>query len=216
MPGILSGSRGHDGFAHGSQGKRQRAISLALRWAPVPMLLSVGRMANVSLSSAMKNTGRQTVLTPMASSLRSFPNSTTGVRSVTAGQNDLIYQLPPRQKAVVERSNNLKLVNGPTLYVFQVFLNWAKPPFDDIRVRKAFNFAIDREAFVKASLAGLAEPAYMNLPKSHWAYDKSVAGLYPYDPDKARTAACRSRLQGGTESKSAAIRIRTRFSGKKS
>jgi peptide/nickel transport system permease protein/peptide/nickel transport system substrate-binding protein len=111
---------------------------------------------------------------------------TTGVRSVTAGQNDLIYQLPPRQKVVVERSNNLKVINGPTLYVFQVFLNWEKPPFDDVRVRKAFNFAIDRAAFVKAALAGLAEPAYMNLPKSHWAYDESVAGLYPYDPDKAR------------------------------
>jgi peptide/nickel transport system substrate-binding protein len=115
-----------------------------------------------------------------------IPELTTGVRSVTAGQNDLIYQLPPRQKAIVERSNSLKVVNGPTLYVFQFFLNWAKPPFDDIRVRKAFNYAIDRESFVKAALAGLAEPAYMNLPKSHWAYDKSVAELYPYDLDKAR------------------------------
>jgi peptide/nickel transport system substrate-binding protein len=123
---------------------------------------------------------------------------TTGVRSVTAGQNDLIYQLPPRQKAVVERSNNLKVVNGPTLYVFQVFVNWAKPPFDDIRVRKAFNFAIDREAFVKAALAGLAEPAYMNLPKSHWAYDKSVAELYPYDPDKARKLLAEAGFKEGT------------------
>jgi peptide/nickel transport system substrate-binding protein len=127
-----------------------------------------------------------------------IPELTTGVRSVTAGQNDLIYQLPPRQKAVVERSNNLKVVNGPTLYVFQVFLNWAKPPFDDIRVRKAFNFAIDREAFVKAALAGLAEPAYMNLPKAHWAYDKSVAALYPYDPGQARKLLAEAGFKEGT------------------
>ena len=92
----------------------------------------------------------------------------------------------------MERVHQLKIVNGPTLYVFQIFLNWAKPPFDDVKVRQAFNFAIDREAFVKASLAGLAEPAYMNLPKAHWAYDKSVAGLYPYDPDKAQ-ASCSPR-----------------------
>ena len=127
-----------------------------------------------------------------------IPELTTGVRSVTAGQNDLIYQLPPRQKVVVERSNNLKVVNGPTLYVFQIFLNWAKPPFDDIRVRKAFNLAIDREAFVKAALAGLAEPAYMNLPKSHWAYDKSVAELTPYDPDKARKLLAEASFKEGT------------------
>jgi peptide/nickel transport system substrate-binding protein len=123
---------------------------------------------------------------------------TTGVRSVTAGQNDLIYQLPPRQKAIVERSNNLKVFNGPTLYVFQIFLNWAKPPFDDIRVRKAFNLAIDRESFVKAALAGLAEPAYMNLPKSHWAYDETVAGLTPYDPDKARKLLAEAGFKEGT------------------
>jgi peptide/nickel transport system substrate-binding protein len=123
---------------------------------------------------------------------------TTGVRSITAGQNDLIYQLPPRQKAIVERSSNLKVVNGPTLYVFQIFLNWAKPPFDDIRVRKAFNFAIDREAFVKAALAGLAEPAYMNLPKSHWAYDKSVAELYPYNPEMARKLLAEAGFKEGT------------------
>jgi peptide/nickel transport system substrate-binding protein len=123
---------------------------------------------------------------------------TTGVRSVTAGQNDLIYQLPPRQKAIVERSANIKVFNGPTLYVFQIFLNWAKPPFDDIRVRKAFNFAIDREAFVKAALAGLAEPAYMNLPKSHWAYDKSVAELYPYNPDMARKLLAEAGFKEGT------------------
>jgi peptide/nickel transport system permease protein/peptide/nickel transport system substrate-binding protein len=127
-----------------------------------------------------------------------IPELTTGVRSVTAGQNDLIYQLPPRQKAIVERSNNLKIVHGPTLYVFQFFLNWAKPPFDDIRVRKAFNFAIDRETLVKAALAGLAEPAYMNLPKSHWAYDKSVAELYPYDPDKARKLLAEAGFKEGT------------------
>ena len=127
-----------------------------------------------------------------------IPELTTGARSVTAGQNDLIYQLPPRQKAIVERAKDIKIVNGPTLYVFQIFLNWGKPPFDNIKVRQALNFAVDRESFVKAALAGLAEPAYMNLPKAHWAYDKSVAALYPYDPDKARKLLAESGLKEGT------------------
>jgi peptide/nickel transport system permease protein/peptide/nickel transport system substrate-binding protein len=127
-----------------------------------------------------------------------IPELTTGARSVTAGQNDLIYQLPPRQKMIVERSPNLKVVTGPTLYVFQIFLNWGKPPFDDLRVRKAFNFAIDRESLVKASLAGLAEPAAMNLPKAHWAYDKSVAELYPYDVAKARQLLKEAGFKEGT------------------
>jgi peptide/nickel transport system substrate-binding protein len=127
-----------------------------------------------------------------------IPELTTGARSVTAGQNDLIYQLPPRQKAIMERSSNIKIFNGPTLYVFQIFLNWAKPPFDNVKVRQALNFAVDREAFVKAALAGLAEPAYMNLPKTHWAYDPSVAGLYPYDPERARKLLAEAGFKEGT------------------
>lgn len=127
-----------------------------------------------------------------------IPELTTGARSVVANQNDLIYQLPPRQKVVVERAPILKVVTGPTLYVFQIFLNWGKAPVDDVRVRQALNFAIDREAFVKASLAGLAEPATMNLPKSHWAYDKSVAELYPYDPAKARKLLADAGFKSGT------------------
>jgi peptide/nickel transport system substrate-binding protein len=127
-----------------------------------------------------------------------IPELTTGARSVTAGQNDLIYQLPPRQKAIIERASSIKVFNGPTLYVFQIFLNWAKPPFDNVKVRQAFNFAIDRETFVKAALAGLAEPAYMNLPKAHWAHDKSVAELYPHDPDKARKLLAEAGFKEGT------------------
>jgi peptide/nickel transport system permease protein/peptide/nickel transport system substrate-binding protein len=127
-----------------------------------------------------------------------IPELTTGARSVSAGQNDLIYQLPPRQKPIVERSPNLRVVNGPTLYCFQIFLNWGKPPFDDVRVRKAFNFAIDREALVKAALAGLAEPAAMTLPKAHWAYDKDVAALYPYDVAKAKQLLNEAGFKEGT------------------
>lgn len=127
-----------------------------------------------------------------------IPELTTGARSVSAGQNDLIYQLPPRQKVIMERSPNLKVVTGPTLYVFQIFFNWGKPPFDDVRVRKAFNFAVDREALVKASLAGLAEPGGINLPKAHWAYDKTAAELYPYDVAKAKQLLGEAGWKDGT------------------
>jgi peptide/nickel transport system permease protein/peptide/nickel transport system substrate-binding protein len=127
-----------------------------------------------------------------------IPELTTGARSVSAGQNDLIYQLPPRQKVIMERSPNLKVVTGPTLYVFQIFFNWGKPPFDDVRVRKAFNFAVDREALVKASLAGLAEAGGINLPKAHWAYDKTAAELYPYDVAKAKQLLSEAGWKDGT------------------
>jgi ABC-type transport system substrate-binding protein len=110
----------------------------------------------------------------------------TGLRSVTAGQNDFIYFLSPQQKQVIDRSKALTAVSGPTLYCLQLYLNWGRPPFDDKRVRLAMNYAIDREAFNKATMNGLGQPATMTLPAAHWAYDEAMARFYTYDPDKAR------------------------------
>ena len=49
------------------------------------------------------------------------------------------------------------------------------------------------------TLDGVGEPAFMNLPSSHWAYDAEVAKLYPHDPDKARALQARGLLEGREE-----------------
>ena len=78
-------------------------------------------------------------------------------------------QVPPRLMPLIDKAKNLAKVTGPTLYCLQLYFNVAKKPLDNLKVRQAINIALDRQSFVKASLAGVGEPAYMNLPKSHWA-----------------------------------------------
>ncbi|GGC48297.1 ABC transporter substrate-binding protein [Chelatococcus reniformis] len=123
----------------------------------------------------------------------------TGLRSVVAGQNDMAYSLPARLKPVIDRAKDLQVVTGPTLYCIQFYFNSARPPLDNLKVRQAFNYALDREAFVKAALSGLGEVAHMTLPKSHWAFDKSLVGLYPYDPDRARKLLEEAGYKDGVE-----------------
>lgn len=110
----------------------------------------------------------------------------TGLRSVIAGQNDFVYFLSPQQKPVIDRSKNLIAVTGPTLYCVQLYLNFGRKPLNDVRVRQALNYAVDRQAFNHATANNLAEAAMLNLPKQHWAFDQSLANAYPHDPDKAR------------------------------
>ncbi|MFT4097902.1 MAG: ABC transporter substrate-binding protein [Rhodoblastus sp.] len=126
-----------------------------------------------------------------------IPESATALRSVIAGQNDLVYQLPARQKMMLQRASALKQASGPTVYCQQIYFNWSRPPFNDIRVRKAINHAVDRATFVKATLEGVGEPAFMNLPSSHWAYDADVAKLYPHDPDKAKALLKEANIPDG-------------------
>lgn len=123
----------------------------------------------------------------------------TGLRSVIGGQNDFVYFLSPQQKPIVERARGLTAVSGPTLYCIMVFLNFGRPPLNDVRLRRALNLAVDREAFAKATMAGLSEVATTVLPKVHWAYDPKLENFYKYDPDRARALLAEAGHAGGLE-----------------
>ncbi|MDB5655094.1 MAG: extracellular solute-binding protein family 5, partial [Tardiphaga sp.] len=104
-----------------------------------------------------------------------------------------------RLKPVIERAKNLTVVSSPTLYCIQLYLNYGRSPLDNLKVRQAINFALDRDAFVKATLGGLGEPARMTLPSSHWAFNKDVAGMYPCSPDRARELLVEAGYKDGIE-----------------
>ena len=123
----------------------------------------------------------------------------TGLRSVVAGQNDYVYFLSPQQRPIIERARNLSSNSGPTLYCVQLYMNFGRAPLNDAKVRRAINHAIDRDAFVKATMAGLAEPAWMQLPSAHWAFDKSLVNAWPHDIDAARKLLAEAGHKDGLE-----------------
>jgi ABC-type transport system substrate-binding protein len=50
----------------------------------------------------------------------------TALRSVTAGQNDMVYALSARYKPLIERARNITLVTAPTLYCIQIYFNFGR------------------------------------------------------------------------------------------
>jgi ABC-type transport system substrate-binding protein len=126
-------------------------------------------------------------------------DSATRLRAVMSGQADLAYHLDGRQKPLVEKMPTLSGSVSSTIYVYQLYMNMSRKPMDDVRVRQAINHAIDRDAFIRATMAGAGEPAYMNLPESHWAFDKQTAGLYPHDPEKAKALLAEAGYPDGIE-----------------
>ena len=109
----------------------------------------------------------------------------TALRSVIAGENDLATSLGPQQKNVADRS---KLVTQLThsLGMVGIYLNYARPPLNDTRIRQALNYAIDRDALNQAIALGLDVPTSAILPKEHWACDPASAQYYRHDPAMAR------------------------------
>jgi len=115
-----------------------------------------------------------------------IPELPTGLRSVTAGQNDFVYFLVPQQKALIDRARNISSSLGPTLWCIQMYINYGRPPLDNVKVRQALNFAIDREEFNRACFGGIGEPTSVVLPRAHWACAQEYANHFTYDPDRAR------------------------------
>ncbi len=63
--------------------------------------------------------------------------------------------------------------------------NLADPRFSDVRVRRAINQAIDKQAILDGVLFGLGAVATGPYPKESWAYDPSVVPA-AYDPPAAK------------------------------
>jgi oligopeptide transport system substrate-binding protein len=76
-----------------------------------------------------------------------------------------------------------------------LYLNTEMPPFDQLKVRQAMNYAIDKDKIVRL-LHGTVIPAKGILPPSMPGFNPDLTD-YPYDPAKARQLLAESGLTNG-------------------
>lgn len=93
-------------------------------------------------------------------------------------------QLPEAQEGKKNGDVDFKLT--PTAQYAEIYINWTKAPFDNILVRQALEYSLDRELLAKSLTQGSATASSQPLPTTSLAYDKSLEGMYPYDPAKAK------------------------------
>lgn len=64
-------------------------------------------------------------------------------------------------------------------------MNVTKKPFDDLKVRRAMNLAIDKKAIVDAVFQGAGVVAKNPIPPTMWSYNNTIQD-FPYDPEQAK------------------------------
>jgi peptide/nickel transport system substrate-binding protein len=114
------------------------------------------------------------------------PDTTTRALELRKGSADvLINALNSDMVVALRKEPTLEIQQAEgTIYAYLAF-NLRDPLLQDVRVRQALAYAIDREAIIKYLWRDMAQPAAGVLPKQHWAYADDVA-QYPYDRNRAR------------------------------
>lgn len=94
------------------------------------------------------------------------PESATALARYEAGEFDVIRNLTAAtyRQALANPELSAELGTRPLLRTTWFNMRNDMAPFDDIRVREAFNLAVDRDVIVDVALGGLGEPAATFLP----------------------------------------------------
>ena len=90
----------------------------------------------------------------------------TKFAGLVSGELD-VAGISPTMASLVSHDASLRVLDYPTLASSALIFNVARPPFDDVRVRRAINVGIDRRRVIAAALAGYATPAAGPLPADH-------------------------------------------------
>jgi len=114
------------------------------------------------------------------------PDTTTRALELRKGSADLaaINSLPPDMVRALERERNLEVIRHPGTSLAYLAFNLRDPILQDVRVRQALAYAIDRGPMLHYLFADAGRLADSLLPPEHWAYNGNVQH-YPYDPAKA-------------------------------
>jgi peptide/nickel transport system substrate-binding protein len=110
-----------------------------------------------------------------------YPALRTAWAGMMRGEIDFLYEVGQDTVEFVEGETSVSTFTFLRPYVFGVVFNSTRQPFKDQRVRRALNFAVNRQLVVDQGLKGRGIVAYTPVYPDHWAFDQTVPG-YSYDP----------------------------------
>ena len=120
----------------------------------------------------------QVVVVPIA-------DNSARLQALQTGEVNAMDLLQPQDVPTVNNSSTLKVLNRPSFNVAYVTINQSKPPTNNLLVRQAIAYGLDRQSVVNAFYGGRAQVATQFQPPQLFGWSPNVV-KYPYNPDKAK------------------------------
>jgi ABC-type transport system substrate-binding protein len=117
---------------------------------------------------------------------RTIPENSVRFLELKAG-NIHICQFPnPADIPLAKQDPNLKLVSQPGMNIGYLSFNHTKKLWQNIHMRRAIAYAINRQAIVDNIYQGMGQVAKNPIPPTMWGYNDAIED-FPYDPEKAKS-----------------------------
>lgn len=106
--------------------------------------------------------------------IKPFGPLRTAWASLLRGEVDMVWDVPPDAVQFI-KNDEVDVISYRRRYQYLVAFNSRRPPFNLPVVRRALNYAIDRQSLIDRALQGRGTLSTGPLWPKHWAYDASVA-----------------------------------------
>ncbi|WP_045519017.1 glutathione ABC transporter substrate-binding protein GsiB [Neobacillus niacini] len=125
------------------------------------------------------------------------PENGARVAMLQTGEADFIYPVPTEQAETLNGKDGIVVENKPSIVARYMSMNTTKKPFNDVKVRQAINYAINKEAFIKVVNRGYGSEMDSIIPEGLQFYSKQTP--YPYNPEKAKQLLKEAGYENGFE-----------------
>jgi peptide/nickel transport system substrate-binding protein len=104
-----------------------------------------------------------------------------------SGDIDVLMQVPPNKIDRYSTDKHLKVITGPGQGTYHIEFNCNKTPWTNVPLRRAFGYAIDRDAIVSTIWHGFAEPG-VNYLSPIEVEGSQIPAQYNYSFDLTKAA----------------------------
>jgi peptide/nickel transport system substrate-binding protein len=112
-----------------------------------------------------------------------------------AGEYDISLSVPPNQVETTSQLETARVSVDTSSSIYCILINQGRGPLGDIHVRRAMNYAVDKQGLIKAVVFDQAQEATSFLPPMLYWNDELDG--YPYDVDKAKEEMAQSSVPNG-------------------
>ncbi|MFO0945906.1 MAG: ABC transporter substrate-binding protein [Planctomycetota bacterium] len=107
------------------------------------------------------------------------------LRQLATGEIDMADGLSIPVREEIRKNSKLRLATSPGMNFGYFAMNMDRPPFGDVRVRRAIAHAIDKKAILASAYDNAGQITSTPLPPTLWGADPEIRD-YPFDPGRAK------------------------------